>query len=139
MDPVSARGLASVSLPQNQPQPGVKEGKGSFKEVMNDPSKTKTDAVPTDNKVEGAQKAQEAQGQKVDTGNKVDSFVDAIRKDEKSIDKMMARASKGADFSNAELLQMQGVTYRYAQRVELATKVVEKVTGGIKQVLNTQV
>lgn len=139
MDPVSARGLASVSIPQYEPaqKPGVKEGKGAFKEMMND--STKTENVGADTKVKETQAAENIKPQKVETQNKVDTFVDAIRKDEKSIDKMMKRAQRGADFSNAELLQMQGVTYRYAQRVELATKVVEKVTGGLKQVLNTQV
>lgn len=133
MDPVSARGLASVSIPQNQSgmdDPG-KTGKAAFKEVMADSSKTQ--------KPDDVSSTQVSQAQKTEKPGKVDTFVDSIRKDEKAIDKMMARAQRGADFSNAELLQMQGVTYRYAQRVDLATKVVEKVTGGLKQILNTQV
>lgn len=134
MDPVSARGLASVSIPQNQSglEDVSKSAKSGFKDVMNDSSKAaqKTSDVAPE---------PVSQAQKTEKSTKIDTFVDGIRKDEKAIDKMMARAQKGADFSNAELLQMQGVTYRYAQRVELATKVVEKVTGGLKQILNTQV
>lgn len=47
-------------------------------------------------------------------------------------------AESGRTFSPAELLAMQAYTYRASQELELAGKVVEKATSGLKQVLQTQ-
>ncbi len=126
MDPISARGLASVSLPQmNEGKPpggGVSEFKKTMEAKAEPPAKEVIDTT----KVEGVEK-------------RVDSFVRGIEKDGKFLDRQMNRIDRGADLSPSELLQLQGVSYRHAQQVELAAKMVEKIVGGFKQVLNTQV
>jgi hypothetical protein len=48
-------------------------------------------------------------------------------------------AESGRCFSPAELLALQANVYRASQQLDLAGKVIEKATGGVKQVLQTQV
>lgn len=71
--------------------------------------------------------------------DRADTFARGIQDDQKRIDRMMSKLSRGAEISQGELLRMQATTYRYAQRVDLATKVVEKTANGVKQMMNTQV
>ena len=128
MDPVSARGLASVSLPQMNEMKGPGD-KAGFQKAMQAQAQQ-----PQPSEVAAVE-----QTQKPGAENRIDSFVKGISSDGKYLDKQMSRIERGADLSTAQLLQLQGVSYRYAQQVELASKMVEKVVGGFKQVLNTQV
>lgn len=52
---------------------------------------------------------------------------------------ILSLAESGKSFSPAELLSLQAHVYRASQELDLAGKVVEKATGGLKQVLQTQV
>ena len=111
------------------------KGQGpSFKEVM---AQQQTDAaaqVQDPQKVQGPEKVQ-----RPEMTQRVDKFVEGVLSDEKRIEKMMARCSKGQTLEQGELLQLQGLIYGYAQKVDLASKIVDKATGGLKQVMNTQV
>lgn len=62
-----------------------------------------------------------------------------IRQDERRLDRYVKRALRGGDFSLQELVAMQSVVYRYSQRVEMLSKLVERVTGAVKQALRTPV
>lgn len=55
------------------------------------------------------------------------------------LDKILALAQSGRSFSPAELLAFQAHAYRASQELDLAGKVVEKATSGVKQTLTTQV
>lgn len=55
------------------------------------------------------------------------------------MDEILKAAESGRSFSPAELLSLQTHVYRASQELDLAGKVVEKATGGVKQVLQTQV
>lgn len=55
------------------------------------------------------------------------------------LDKILALAQSGKSFSPAELLAFQTHAYRASQELDLAGKVVEKATSGVKQTLSTQV
>jgi hypothetical protein len=55
------------------------------------------------------------------------------------LDKILSLAQSGKTFSPAELLAFQAHAYRASQELDLAGKVVEKATSGVKQTLNTQV
>ena len=55
------------------------------------------------------------------------------------MEQILKVAESGKSFSPAELLSLQTHVYRASQELDLAGKVVEKATGGIKQVLQTQV
>lgn len=58
---------------------------------------------------------------------------------QKRLDRILELAESGRDFTPGELLALQAQVYRASQELDLAGKVVEKATGGIKQVLQTQV
>lgn len=55
------------------------------------------------------------------------------------MDQVMHLAQTGKTFSPAELLSLQAQVFRASQSIDLAGKVVEKATSGVKQVLQTQV
>lgn len=55
------------------------------------------------------------------------------------MDQVLKIAESGKSFSPAELLSLQAHIYRASQELDLAGKVVEKSTAGVKQVLQTQV
>lgn len=55
------------------------------------------------------------------------------------LESVLALAQSGKTFSPAQLLALQVRIYQASQEVDLAGKVVEKATGGVKQVLQTQV
>lgn len=55
------------------------------------------------------------------------------------MDRILALAASGRTFSPAELLAMQARMAEASQTVDLAGKVVDRVTSGIRQILQTQV
>jgi hypothetical protein len=55
------------------------------------------------------------------------------------MEQVLTMAQSGRSFSQAELISLQAQVYRSSQELDLAGKVVEKATGGVKQVLQTQV
>jgi hypothetical protein len=78
----------------------------------------------------------------MDAGQGPVSFRDLANKTMKAedkIDAMIEAARKGKSFSANDLLVMQVEVFRYSQTVEVISKSTEKVVGGIKQTLGTQV
>ena len=58
---------------------------------------------------------------------------------QRRMDQVLTLAQSGKSFTPAELLSLQSRVYAASQELDLAGKVVEKATGGLKQVLQTQV
>jgi hypothetical protein len=58
---------------------------------------------------------------------------------QQELDRILVQAESGKTFSPVELLAFQARVYRASQEVDLAGKVVEKATSGVKLVLQTQV
>ncbi len=54
------------------------------------------------------------------------------------MDGALRRAMRGRDLSPQRLLALQAGVYRYTQELELASKVVDKATGAVKQTLQSQ-
>jgi hypothetical protein len=65
--------------------------------------------------------------------------LDRVSQAQKRLDHILALAESGRSFTPAELLAFQAHVYAASQQLDLAGKVVEKATGGIKQVLQTQI
>jgi hypothetical protein len=65
--------------------------------------------------------------------------LDRVGQAQKRLDHILQLAESGRTFTPAELLALQAHVYRASQELDLAGKVVEKATGGVKQVLQTQV
>lgn len=57
----------------------------------------------------------------------------------KKIENILKISLSGVKLNQQELLTLQMRVYRFTQEVELISKLVEKGTSGIKQVVNTQV
>ena len=62
-----------------------------------------------------------------------------LRRDERRLERYVRRAMAGRDFELPELVAMQSLVFRYSQRVELLSKLVDRVTGALKQTLQTQI
>lgn len=76
----------------------------------------------------------------VDTKNVTAAkVIDSVTQAQHRMEEILKVAESGKSFSPAELLSLQTHVYRASQELDLAGKVVEKATGGIKQVLQTQV
>jgi hypothetical protein len=58
---------------------------------------------------------------------------------EREVDKGLHRAMHGKSMRPEELLALQANVMRYSQELEIASKLVEKLTGAVKQTLSTQV
>ena len=63
----------------------------------------------------------------------------SITSGERAVDRVIAQAAAGKDFSTPELIAIQARVYRYTQELELVSKLVDKACAGVKQTLQTQV
>jgi hypothetical protein len=90
----------------------------------------KAEAKLVARKVAGA-----AQAQRSRTAEMIERLIDG----QDRMNKIMSLALSGRQFSPVELISMQAGVYRFAQELELTSKVVEKGTSSIKQTMNTQV
>ncbi|XXF76503.1 ATP-dependent helicase HrpB [Myxococcaceae bacterium GXIMD 01537] len=66
-------------------------------------------------------------------------LVDRVSQAQHRLDHILKLAESGRSFTPAELLAFQAHVYRASQELDLAGKVVEKATSGVKQVLQTQI
>ena len=71
--------------------------------------------------------------------NRMTKMLEGLIKGQDRMTHIMNMALSGRQFSPPELIAMQAGVYRFAQELELTSKVVEKATSGIKQTMNTQV
>ena len=71
-------------------------------------------------------------------GAEAAQLVDRVSHAQRRLDHILHLAESGKSFSPVELLSFQAHVYRASQELDLAGKVVEKATGGVKQVLQTQ-
>jgi len=64
--------------------------------------------------------------------------VRSLTEGERMVDEVIRSARRGRVFSNEELIAIQAGVYRYTQELELASKLVDKATGAIRQTLQSQ-
>ncbi len=67
------------------------------------------------------------------------TMVDSLEKGQVNLEKLIEAGANGKKFSNAEMLSLQASMYKYTQELDLTSKVVEKATSGLKDVVKTQV
>jgi DNA-binding transcriptional regulator YbjK len=67
------------------------------------------------------------------------SALASIERAQRRLDAILEAARGGRVFTAQELLGLQASAYRYAQTVELASKLVEHGAQSVKQTLNTQI
>jgi len=86
-----------------------------------------------------AQKSQRVTGaEKADNGM-FKGVVKELMAGQTKMEGLMKVAMSGKQLSNQEMLGIQAGVYMFSQQMELTSKVIEKATSGIKQMLNTQV
>ena len=66
-------------------------------------------------------------------------MLDHVAAAQKRMEVVLELAQSGKSFTPAELISLQSQMYRASQELDLAGKVIEKATGGVKQILQTQV
>jgi hypothetical protein len=57
---------------------------------------------------------------------------------ERSVDRAIRRASHGQSLAPEQLLVFQATIYQHSLRLDLASKLVDKATGAVKQTLQSQ-
>jgi hypothetical protein len=93
-------------------------------------------AATSPGRVEGTKAVATAEAARSASAAKV---LDQVAAAQARMEQVLKLAESGKAFSPAELLSLQAHVYRASQELDLAGKVVEKATGGVKQVLQTQV
>ena len=151
------------------PSPAVESGRETFGKVLEDmrtpgpgargvpvttegpprPVRTPAEVTAGPARAEGVEKARAGcaevtPGARVDSvqaarGQQVVEVLDRVGQAQQRLDHILKLAESGRTFSPTELLALQAHVYRASQELDLAGKVVEKATGGVKQVLQTQV
>ena len=146
MDPISDKALASASPVGAADIEGLngvsdgakgaaKTGGSSFGEVM-EATKARGAAGPEPApQVQAAAEAQPAEP----AAKRLDDFLRSVSADQEAMDRAMEKAMRGDAMDSGELLRLQATMYSYAQKIDISTKIVEKTTGGLKQMMNTQV
>jgi vacuolar-type H+-ATPase catalytic subunit A/Vma1 len=99
----------------------------------------KVNGANTDTLTARGAQAVDAKPEMGKAGNMVSSVVTSLEKGQLSLEKLINSGMSGKQFSNAELLSLQASMYKYTQELDLTSKVVEKATSGLKDVVKTQV
>jgi flagellar hook-basal body complex protein FliE len=144
ISPLSGAGPAGVSGISPSQKPAQSFGKVLQARLENAPTPVQPQAPQTE--ARAAQNVQpgkcRVEGAKPTTGNppvSATQVLDQVNQAQQRMEQILKVAESGRSFSPAELLSLQTHVYRASQELDLAGKVVEKATGGVKQVLQTQV
>lgn len=141
INPLGSAGLAHVTGPASTPKTE------SFSKALKQaPLRGENSPIPVTDGAKPEQLQRAKAGQcRVEASSKPEAQVttsrvlDQVTQAQGRMEQILKLAESGKSFSPAELLSLQTHVYRASQELDLAGKVVEKATGGVKQVLQTQV
>jgi hypothetical protein len=133
VDPIAGAGQVSADIASNDATSGTKGG------VSDDAAVTFDEVLEADVDAGASETAEAVDAASPVEGNRLTELVESMQADRASLEETMDRVMSGQDLDQKEMLEMQALVYQYSQRVELTSKVVEKATGGLKQMLNMQV
>lgn len=122
--------VASEGAPRPAPPERQDVARGACEARAQGPAPAGTVEARAGTRVDSVRSAREQQAVRV---------LEQVTGAQHRLDQLLAMAESGRSFSPAELLAVQAQVYQASQELDLAGKVVEKATGGIKQVLQTQV
>lgn len=137
-----AEGFSKTMKGQTGDSSGAKLESAPQKIVNPTEAKGAPNAISGKCKVESKSSAQSAQASERVTKTSESTaakVLDRVGKAQGRMDEILKLAESGKSFSPAELLSLQAHIYKASQELDMAGKVVEKATGGVKQVLSTQV
>lgn len=161
VDPVSNEAVSKIAESQGAASDGRADSIGrsgaadesSFQEVLDEQqSSEEIGAVDGSERAGGGdepsrveeaelRELEDLQSSSGDEGRSVKfkQFVEGISDDKQEIDRMLETGLGGGNLDQKELLEMQALIYSYSKKVELTSKVVEKGTGGLKQMMQMRV
>jgi hypothetical protein len=73
------------------------------------------------------------------SGASARAMLERVVSAENHLDTLLRAAARGKTFSPSELLALQAGVFRYAQTVEIASRVADRLVGAIKQTVGTNV
>jgi hypothetical protein len=149
INPLGSAGPSTITGAGSTPKVGEGFGK-VMKAQTQAPARLENAPIPVkDAPVTEARSVQQAQAgkcrvestAKAEPGKQLTAakVLDQVNAAQNRMEQILKLAESGKSFSPAELLSLQTHVYRASQELDLAGKVVEKATGGVKQVLQTQV
>ena len=71
-------------------------------------------------------------------GEVVGRHVQSLMDQEAEINTALEQTAAGDGLSQREMLELQATVYSYGQKVDVATRVVDRSAGALRQLLNTQ-
>jgi len=144
MTGISAAQLVQQKLPDQGAAQVGKPGESKFDAVLADKVQAagSPDSVGKTQAVQGPEAVSQVEGvakPERTTLNLVSHVVSELEQGQLRLDKLIEAGTSGKQFSNAELLSLQASMYKYTLELDLTSKVVEKATSGLKDVVKTQV
>jgi hypothetical protein len=115
-----------------------KQGESKFDTVLADKAQGTQQAQPVRSPETVRQVESVAKTEKPGM-NLVTHVVQELEAGHVRLEKLIQASASGKQFSNAELLSLQASMYKYTLELDLTSKVVEKASSGIKDVVKTQV
>jgi exonuclease VII small subunit len=132
MTGIAATPLVQQKLPDQAAAQVSKSGESKFDGVLADKAQAVQSPAPV-RQVESVGKTERP------TLSMVSRVVSELEQGQLRLDKLIDAGVSGKQFSNAELLSLQASMYKYTLELDLTSKVVEKATSGLKDVVKTQV
>jgi hypothetical protein len=151
VDPVVNEGMSKLAeqAGETAAESGAEEAdEASFSEVLDEkmesdqvdgPREAELERTEEASRVEGVDDLEAATGSEEMSRAKLGEFVEGISQNRDEMEQMLERSMNGETLDQKELLEMQALIYGYSQKVKLASKVVEKGTGGLKQMMQMRV
>lgn len=141
--PSFAKSLGELSGGKASPVGGATPGANSRTEGLRPSGETQRTAevsrARSTSKVEAAKQVRATEHVRTPAEASAVRVVEQVQSAQHRLDHVLRLAESGKTFTPAELLALQAHVYRASQELDLAGKVVEKATAGVKQVLQTQV
>jgi hypothetical protein len=126
----------ALAAPGAQQSP--KQGESKFDTVLADKAQGTQQPQPVRN-TEPVRQVESVSKVEKPGMNLVTHVVHELEAGHLRLEKLIQASASGKQFSNAELLSLQASMYKYTLELDLTSKVVEKATSGIKDVVKTQV
>ncbi|WP_224240682.1 ATP-dependent helicase HrpB [Hyalangium gracile] len=144
MTGISSAQLVQQKLADQDAAKVGKQGESKFDAVLADKAQAagSADAVSKTGSVQGPESVRQVESvgkTEKPTLSMVSHVVGELEQGQLRLDKLIAAGVSGKSFSNGELLSLQASMYKYTLELDLTSKVVEKATSGLKDVVKTQV
>lgn len=118
--------------------PGAQPGRGQFAQALEVARGTQGGSVEAPSFLPVGDGVRPERAPATQLSQKVGAAVQSVAEAQARLDAVLRSAQSGRGLSPAALLGLQADVYRSSQVLELAGKVVERGSAGIRQVLTTQ-